>query len=196
MPPPVALNKSAYRSIFLDHGFVVDGLAVTHLPSIRILAVLATQRASAHEHGHSGARTIHGSVDVPRVHETDIAAFQRLDAVETVQADWRFESGQASHQRLADVVLGIPQHVSGRGTENMFRHQCPLSSAIPIIWENDMGKAKGTKPRAPSLRITVVSCGGFHLADCAVQSTTAPWWNVREITSSCCSLVSLTKFTA
>ena len=110
--------------------------------------------------------------------------------------DVKKATSEQLREYLAEVLPDFPQHVSGRGTENMFRHQCPLSSAIQIIWENDMGKATGTKPRAPSLRITVVSCGGFHLADCAVQSTTAPWWNVREITSSCCSLVSLTKFTA
>ncbi len=76
----------------LDHGVVVDGLAVAHLPRVRVLAVLAAQWATGHEDGHACARTIDGRVDVPGMHEADITAFQRVDAVTPVQSDRRFEA--------------------------------------------------------------------------------------------------------
>ena len=44
---------------------------------------------------------------------------------------------------------------------------------------------------APPLQLVIAAVRGV-----GHQSTTAPWWKVREMTSSCCSLVSLTKFTA
>ena len=49
----------------LDHRLQIHRLAVTHLPCVGILAVLAAQRAAAHEHRHARARTVHGRVDVP-----------------------------------------------------------------------------------------------------------------------------------
>ena len=84
----------------LDHGIEIDGLAVTHLPGVRVLAVLAAQRAARHEHGHAGARTVHGSVDIPGVHEADIAGFEGGEAVTSVESDWGFKAGKAAHQSL------------------------------------------------------------------------------------------------
>ena len=86
------LEKIHIAFDFFDHGLVIDGLAVTHFPRIRILAILATQWATAHEDGHACSRTVDGRVDVPGMHEADITAFQRVDAVTPVQSDRRFEA--------------------------------------------------------------------------------------------------------
>jgi len=78
------LEKVSITFDLFDHGFVVDGFAITHFPRVWILAVLATQWAAAHENGHTCSRTVDGRVDIPRMHETDITAFQRVDAIATV----------------------------------------------------------------------------------------------------------------
>ena len=76
----------------LDHGVKVDGLAVAHLPSVRVLAVLAAQWAAAQEYRHAGARAVHRRIDVPGMHKTYVAGFQRIDAVTPIESDGRFES--------------------------------------------------------------------------------------------------------
>ena len=110
----------------LDHGVKVDGLAVAHLPSVRVLAVLAAQRAAGHEHGHAGARSIHGGVDVPRVDEADITGFQGGKAVTSVESDWGFKAGKATHQSLRGIGLRFLEHMPGRGAERgCCGHRCP-----------------------------------------------------------------------
>ena len=103
-----------------------EGLAVAHLPSVRVLAVLAAQRAAGHEHGHAGARSIHGGVDVPRVDEADITGFQGGKAVTSVESDWGFKAGKAAHQSLRGIGLRFLEHMPGRGAERgCCGHRCP-----------------------------------------------------------------------
>ena len=110
----------------LDHGVKVDRLAVAHLPSVRVLAVLAAQRAAGHEHGHTGARSVHGGVDVPRVDEADITGFQGGKAVTSVESDWGFKAGKATHQSLRGIGLRFLEHMPGRGAERgCCGHRCP-----------------------------------------------------------------------
>ena len=110
----------------LDHGVEVYGLPVAHLPRVGVLAVLAAQGASGHEDGHARARAIDRRVDVPRVDEADVAAFERVDAVAPIEADGRFEAGKPSHQGLRGVFLRRFEHMRPCGAElRDIRHHRP-----------------------------------------------------------------------
>ena len=74
------------------HGIEVHRLAVAHLPGVGVLAVLAAQWAAAQEYRHAGARAVHRRIDVPGMHKTYVAGFQRIDAVTPIESDGRFES--------------------------------------------------------------------------------------------------------
>ena len=43
---------------------------------------------------------LNGSVDIPGVHEADIAGFEGGEAVTSVESDWGFKAGKAAHQSL------------------------------------------------------------------------------------------------
>lgn len=124
----------------LDHGVKVDGLAVAHLPSVRVLAVLAAQRVAGHEHGHAGARSIHGGVDVPRVDEADITGFQGGKAVTSVESDWGFKAGKATYQSLRGIGLRFLEHMPGRGAE---RGCCGIAVLLSKMMRKSVGNKEG-----------------------------------------------------
>ena len=147
-PAACKLEKVFIPLDLFYHRIQVDRLPVPHFPSIRILAVLAAQRAAGEEDRHAGARTVDGGHELPRMDRAGVAGPYRLQT-------------RATGQVLGgDPIEARPVEPPGRGPER----------AVP-----------GRRHRVSS-----------HL----LRGRQADWWKVRLSTSSCCSLVSLTKFTA
>ena len=78
------LNSAARDEMMADYYDRIQRANRAACEGVGAVAVLATQWAAAHENGHTCSRTVDGRVNVPRMHETDIAAFQRVDAIATV----------------------------------------------------------------------------------------------------------------
>ena len=77
------LEKVSITFDLFDHGFVVDGFAITHFHVSGFWQYWQRNGQPLMKRSYVFP-DVDGRVNVPRMHKTDIAAFQRVDAIATI----------------------------------------------------------------------------------------------------------------